>query len=102
MKVVILVALLCCSLASCAIRVVDKSPPDGKIVLRGRSVRLSCRADARWFLCVWRTPSNEKSCAIQHGDRSETVCNQVGLVFALPVNKKNQSMEGRNSGIISV
>ncbi|TRY73760.1 hypothetical protein TCAL_02553 [Tigriopus californicus] len=48
-----------------AIQVINKSPPDGRIVKLGHSVRLSCRTDRRWFFCLWNSPQGDKQCAIQ-------------------------------------
>eukprot|EP00095_Tigriopus_kingsejongensis_P006388 maker-scaffold117_size339417-snap-gene-2.19 protein:Tk06388 transcript:maker-scaffold117_size339417-snap-gene-2.19-mRNA-1 annotation:"immunoglobulin superfamily member 5" len=48
-----------------AIRVINKSPPDGRIVKQGHSIRLSCRTDKRWFFCLWNSPQGDKQCAIQ-------------------------------------
>ena len=66
--------LLCLLLPSLAtaneISILNRSPRDGTIVKEGSSVRLSCRTDTRWFFCLWRSPAQEKSCAIQQSANS--------------------------------
>jgi len=56
--------------AQASIRIVSQTPADGAIVKRGRSVTLSCKTDRRWFFCLWRSPANDKSCAIQQASTS--------------------------------
>ena len=61
----------CCVHA--VMNVINKSPPDGKIVKAGRDVNLSCRTDNRWFFCIWNSPSGNKQCAIQE-NTPQNVC----------------------------
>ena len=66
--------LMAFNTAMADIRVINKSPADGTIIKSGKSVRLSCRTDIRWFFCLWRSPRNDKSCAIQQNASPQSVC----------------------------
>ena len=63
------------SVMSRSINVINKSPPDGTIIKQGRTVRLSCRTDKRWFFCVWKSPQGDKQCAIQL-NKPRNVCDR--------------------------
>ena len=43
------------------------------LVMEGMIVRLSCITDKQWFFCLWNSPSQEQSCAIQY-QQPTSVC----------------------------
>ena len=45
------------------------------LVVEGRTVRMSCRTDKKWFFCLWTSPGEDKQCAIQYS-QAQRVCRQ--------------------------
>lgn len=76
MKMLLPLLLLLAAVSSASagdINVINATPPDGTLVKVGRTVRLSCRTDASWFFCVWKSPNGGKQCAINE-ERPTSVC----------------------------
>ena len=71
--IIALTALSYPTTVSGVMNVINKSPPDGRIVKLGRDINLSCRTDNRWFFCIWNSPSGNKQCAIQE-NTPQNVC----------------------------
>ena len=58
-----------------SIEIVKILPSSSVMVEEGGTVSLSCQADRRWFLCLWKSPSGNKVCAIQESEEGASkVC----------------------------